>query len=156
MTPKYVTIHCSDTPNGKSCDIEVIRKWHIEERGWKDIGYHIVIQPNGEVQHGRSLVEIGAHVESYNLINGYVNIGICLIGTDKYTPKQFDSLDFTIHALQQSYDILESDIYVHNEFPTAVHQGKTCPGMRSGNLVAWYITKGVNHISKYLLPKGAW
>lgn len=145
--PNKITIHCSATDNGKSCDIEVIRRWH-KAKGWSDVGYHLVIQPDGTVQHGRGLNVIGAHVEGHNT----GNIGICLIGEGKYTKAQFRSLDYYIHGIMQTYDDIKPwNIYTHNEFDTAIKQGKTCPVMRSGMLMYWYTTKDFKALADYLL-----
>jgi hypothetical protein len=52
-------IHCSASTQG---DVAEIRRWHLA-RGWNDIGYHFVIRPDGEVEVGRMLHEIGAHCD---------------------------------------------------------------------------------------------
>ena len=53
----------------------VIRAWHIA-RGWSDIGYHWVIEGDGECVTGRPLEQAGAHVRG---LNGYT-AGVCLTG----------------------------------------------------------------------------
>lgn len=40
LRPRYIFVHCSDSKFG--C-VRLIKKWHIEENGWRDIGYHNVI-----------------------------------------------------------------------------------------------------------------
>jgi hypothetical protein len=35
-------------------------------RGWDDIGYHYIIEPNGDVYEGRYLSKKGSHVEGAN------------------------------------------------------------------------------------------
>lgn len=52
-----------------------IRRWH-RARGWRDIGYHWIVDRDGEVAPGRPETEIGAHAAPAN--NG--SIGICLLG----------------------------------------------------------------------------
>lgn len=135
MVKKVVTIHCSDTPNGKRIDIATIRKWHLE-RGFRDVGYHFVIQPSGELQLGRALNEPGAHVKGHNRIQpgNVINIGICLVGKDKFGLLQLQRLRDTIDGLRMSFDIEPWEIYCHYEFD----QGKTCPNIRSVNLLCWY------------------
>jgi N-acetyl-anhydromuramyl-L-alanine amidase AmpD len=77
-----IILHCADTrPNwmaGRSLAEKVaeIRRWHVEQRGWRDIGYHWVIDRDGAVAPGRPETEVGAHVEGQN--RG--TIGICLLG----------------------------------------------------------------------------
>ena len=77
-----VILHCADTRpdwmNGRPLSEKVaeIRRWHVQQRGWRDIGYHWVIDRDGKVASGRREAEIGAHVEGHN--RG--TIGICLLG----------------------------------------------------------------------------
>ena len=33
-----IVIHCADTPADRDVDMATIKKWHVEERGWSDIG----------------------------------------------------------------------------------------------------------------------
>ena len=77
-----IILHCADTrPDwmaGQSLADKVaeIRRWHVEQRGWRDIGYHRIVDRDGAVASGRRETEIGAHVESHN--RG--TLGICLLG----------------------------------------------------------------------------
>jgi len=146
MKPDKITIHCSDSKNGERVDISEIRKWHLA-RGFADVGYHAVIQPDGELQRGRGLTSLGAHVEGNN--DG--NIGVCLVGKDKFTLAQFSSLRSFIDSLVQIYSIKEFEIYCHYEFDTAIKQGKTCPNMRNANIIAWYCAHDYDALKDYLL-----
>lgn len=94
------------------------------------IGYHVVIDVDGEVHKGRPLNVTGAHVRGHNR----ENIGICLIGTDKFSWAQFDALQYHLHALTQIYDIYPEDFYCHNQFTKL----KTCPGFRINQFLSWY------------------
>jgi len=154
MKPVIITIHCSATKNGETCDIDVIRKWHVEDRGWKDVGYHAIIQPDGEIQNGRPLNEIGAHVKSYNIWdNGInvrgINVGICLIGTDKYSIDQFSALRYYIEGLNQLYGVGPANVYCHYE----LDHKKTCPNIRNVELVAWLITNNYETLKPYLIKE---
>ena len=83
----YLIIHCSDTGNNNNIDASIIHKMHINF-GWEGIGYHKVILRSGKIENGRPEFWIGAHVKGKNKNS----LGICLIGTDKFTNKQFLSL----------------------------------------------------------------
>ena len=63
---KYVVIHCADTPDDRDVDMATIKKWHVDERGWSDIGYHFVIRRNGLVEAGRDIKLSGAHARQVN------------------------------------------------------------------------------------------
>ena len=37
-----IIVHCTATPEGREVDVEEIRKWHVEERGWSDVGLSLI------------------------------------------------------------------------------------------------------------------
>ena len=87
-----LVIHCADTPEDMDIGAETIRKWHTEERGWDDIGYHWVITRSGKLEPGRDLRMQGAHAVA---VNGN-SVGCCLVGRgDNFTDSQF----ITLHNL---------------------------------------------------------
>ena len=51
-TTDTIVIHCADTPDNRDVDMATIKKWHVEGRGWSDIGDHVVIRRNGLVEDG--------------------------------------------------------------------------------------------------------
>jgi len=106
-----------------------IRRWHVVERGWSDIGYHYVIDRDGQVYTGRPIERSGA------LVNREVNlraVGICLIGghgastadpfEKNYTPEQDSSLRELIDRLRAEYPSIKR-VSGHNEYAA-----KACPG----------------------------
>lgn len=50
-----IIVHCSATPEGRDVSMADIRRWHVEERGWSDVGYHFVVTLDGTVHIGRPL-----------------------------------------------------------------------------------------------------
>lgn len=102
-----IILHCAATPNGKAFTAADIDRMH-KARGFKrdsqavrnfnpelkHIGYHYVIEIDGNVSTGRHVEEIGAHVQGSNA----KSIGICIIGTDKFTRAQWESLRNTVIA----------------------------------------------------------
>lgn len=132
-TIKKIIIHCSDSGFG---DAAIIREWHTKERGWKDIGYHLVILNgvrksgnaydaalDGLIEVGRKLDVSGAHCEGHNSDS----IGICCIGVKEFTEKQMDSLYKQIGGLLHAYNLDSTAVFGHYEMDTA--HGKTCPNM---------------------------
>ena len=61
----YIVVHCTATPEGQAKTVEQIRKEHIAQ-GWSDIGYHYVIDLQGNVHLGRDVDISGSHVAGYN------------------------------------------------------------------------------------------
>lgn len=141
---KYLIIHCAATPNGKPFTAADIDSWH-QQRGFKRtmalfpehrpdlkfIGYHLVTRVNGAAEAGRHLLETGAHCQGYNTDG----IGICLIGTDKFSLKQWQTLKIQVEIYQKKFPGLV--VLGHRETsPDSNHNGrvdpqewlKTCPG----------------------------
>jgi len=71
----YIVVHSSASPEGREDTVEDVRRWHLA-RGFKDIGYHFIIERDGICFDGRSLSRAGAHVRGHNAHT----IGICYIG----------------------------------------------------------------------------
>ncbi len=132
--PKRVTIHCSYTKNGESVPLSVIDSWHKKKR-YRKIGYHYLIQPDGTVERGRALNEKGAHVRGDN----DDNVGVCLIGNDKFTREQFISLRSLLETLRITYGIPYWALYCHNQFKSAQKKRKTCPNISINKLLYWWL-----------------
>lgn len=153
--PSAIVVHCSATKNEMIVPASVIDRWH-KKRGWdagevgapflRHIGYHLVIQPTGEVEQGRPLNVQGAHCRGFNRDT----IGICLIGNDRFTRAQFLALQEKIEALRMVFNIPIHEIYTHNDKTNA----KTCPNMRSADLVVWLMTDNDASIRKYYVRDG--
>lgn len=46
--------------------VSEVRRWHTDERGWSDIGYHWIVFPDGHVEPGRPSAIAGAGVAGQN------------------------------------------------------------------------------------------
>jgi N-acetylmuramoyl-L-alanine amidase len=114
-----IVVHCSDSDIPAHDNIETVRRWHVEERGWSDIGYHFFITKDGNVHVGRSEDTVGAHVAGHNRRS----IGICLSGQHLFTDNQFRSLEGLLKHLCEKYKIEKKDILAHHDLQPA----KTCP-----------------------------
>jgi len=142
-----VIIHCSDTrPDwmaGKSADEKMaeIKRWHVEERGWRDVGYALGCDRDGTEAKGRDLDgdgdvfdDIGAHTKGHNRNT----IGLVLFGGhgsaatdqffDHFTPKQDAWLRAKLKELKARYPTIKW-VKGHNEFAN-----KACPGF---NVSEW-------------------
>ena len=143
--PERITVHCAGTANGKKLTIHNVRKWHIDERGWDDVGYHYFIRLNGMIETGRDLGTQGAHVRGDNKNN----VGICLAGTDCYTKEQLHSLRALINQLRETYRIPIWNVFAHNEFT----KKKTCPGFSAKLLVCFLLmSRGYEPMRDHLIP----
>lgn len=115
-----IILHCSDTPAGREVTVDDIRRWHVDERGWSDIGYHYVVYLDGTVHEGRPEAIQGAHCRGHNK----QSIGICYIGggsgEDTRTEEQKDALVDLLLILKTKYP--DAKIYGHRDF-----SNKQCP-----------------------------
>jgi len=98
-----IVIHCSAAPNGSKQTVHDIDAGH-KARGFKrdrqatrnfnpdlpHIGYHFLITTDGVLHTGRGIEEVGAHVKQNN--GNAHSIGICMVGTDKFTLAQWETL----------------------------------------------------------------
>jgi len=122
----YIAVHCSATRPSMNVDASVIRRWHVEQNGWADIGYHYVILRNGVIQAGRHMDVIGAHVEGFNSRA----LGICLAGgindagnaEDNFMPVQKEVLLELLRVCKRYAP--NAVIRGHRDFPAVK---KDCP-----------------------------
>lgn len=129
----YIVVHCSATTASMDIGAEEIRHWH-KKRGWKDIGYHVVIRRDGSVELGRALNVTGAHVYGHN----HNSVGICVVGginddgnaENNFTEAQFDTLRNVIDEMQARYP--GAQLMGHRDFPEVA---KDCP---SFDVREWY------------------
>lgn len=150
-TINQIVIHCSASHNGRSLGngrgksvVEIIDIWH-SNRGFKRsaadrdafnpilsaIGYHWVIDCNGTLETGRNIDEIGAHVAGHNANS----LGICMVGTDAFTTRQWEALHSLVKSLQQKYPTAK--VVGHRDLSPDLNgdgkispneYSKTCPG----------------------------
>ena len=120
-----IIVHCSATREGENFDVAEIRKWHVEGRGWSDIGYHFYIDLYGQIHKGRDIAKIGAHCKGHNRNS----IGICYCGgveADGKTPKdtrnteQKEALLAVLRTLKAMFP--NAVIHSHRDFAN-----KACP-----------------------------
>ena len=62
-------VHCSATREGQDVTVETIRKWHVEGRGWSDIGYHFYIDINGNFRNFKQLLTIFTKKKIFYMIS---------------------------------------------------------------------------------------
>lgn len=98
---RWIILHCAATPEGRDVKVEDVRRWHVEERGWSDIGYHWFIELDGSLEKGRSETLSGAHAKGFN----NASIGVCYAGgTDsngKPKDTRTDDQKITLGCLMQ-------------------------------------------------------
>jgi N-acetyl-anhydromuramyl-L-alanine amidase AmpD len=130
-----IVLHCSASPNGLPVTPATIDAWHqargfhrdpaaaaLFNSGLRSIGYHFVIGTLGQLWTGRSIAEVGAHVAGFNA----ASIGVCMIGTDKFTRAQWTTLR-TLLAGSAAADDFYSPITSLYRIPLASPTRATTP-----------------------------
>lgn len=129
---RFIVVHCSDTPNGRDDRAEDIHRWH-RERGWDGIGYNAVITADGYLEPGRPDYWEGAHVAGHNA----ESLGVCLIGTDRFTDDQLRTLEGWLLAKQADHP--EAEVVGHRDLDSR----KTCPNF---DVSEWWRNRSKKHI----------
>jgi len=121
-----IVYHHFATPDGERRDARSVQRYHIEENGWSDIGYHFVVERyKGAyvIIEARPLIRIGAHTKGYM---NRVAIGVALAGNfDKGYPDigQIILARKLTLTLRARFKIPVPKIRTHSEFSE-----KSCPG----------------------------
>ena len=136
---RFIVIHCADTKSSMDVTVDDLHKWHVEENGWSDIGYHFFIKFDGTLSNCRDSRYQGAHCKAVN----DKSLAICLEGgyggDNNFTPVQLDKLYDLIYSLKLQYP--NAAVVGHNHF-----DDKLCPCF---DVTAWYESKQLN-------KKGFW
>jgi len=113
-----IVIHHSATKEGTP---KGFANYHISERKWPGIGYHIVIDKKGQIFLTNYLNVVSNHVQNANSRS----VGICLVGSfdlEQPTTEQIIALKYAIRYVNDMVGKI-LPIHKHNEF-----FNKLCPG----------------------------
>lgn len=118
----YIIVHHT---GAEERDAEQVRRYHLS-LGWRDIGYHYVIERDGKAVPGRSLDLPGAHCRAGGM--NTKGIGVALIGNLENhppLPEQVTSLCGLLVDLCRRFGIQPDHILGHREVKGAATD---CPG----------------------------
>lgn len=131
-----MAIHHTVTPSTTAPETRLrgIQAFHMDTRGWCDVGYHFLVSMDGTIWEGRELEYIGAHVGGHNTGNAGISFIGChhTSGCNDWEP--FDPPEAPIDAtatlvgrLANLYDITVNPMTVKGHRD---HSGATtsCPG----------------------------
>lgn len=120
----YIAVHCSATP--PTATVSSIQKYWKEKLKWKSPGYHVIVQPNGDVVELLPIDQVSNGVQGYNS----QTINICYIGGIDNNGKPSDT-----RTCEQKVAIMKYLAKWRKMFPKAKIQGhrdfpnvkKACP-----------------------------
>ncbi|XP_030748585.1 peptidoglycan-recognition protein 2-like [Sitophilus oryzae] len=124
----FVLVHHSDTPqciNEVACKTRLhgIQNYHMDQKGWDDIGYNFMIGGDGTIFEGRGWGLTGAHAVKYNSLS----IGICLLGNFQETNPSAAQL----MALESLIECGVKEEKIHGQYRLMGHRqvsATACPG----------------------------
>nr|WP_121182425.1 peptidoglycan-binding domain-containing protein [Nocardiopsis sp. Huas11] len=113
------TVHYSSGPPTQTP--RQIQDFHMDGRGWSDVGYNFLVDHRGRVYEGRGWTTVGAHAAPHNVSH----IGVCFIGGDG------DATDAAKVAIRSLYD--EANRRAGRTLAKTYHGGlsgnsTSCPG----------------------------
>jgi len=131
--------HTAGVANSDRATVKNIQSYHMDTRGWSDIGYHFLVAPNGTIYEGRELQYQGAHVYGHNAGSIGLNFLGCFDSVECHAP-QYPAVasvtDAMIRSMGQLVGVLcahygidmnEQNIKGHRQFAGAQ---TACPGDR--------------------------
>lgn len=142
---KGIAVHC--TGASKSQSVESILRYWKEVLGWKNPGYHRIVEPNGNKHKLLHFDQISNGVAGHN--SGLINI--CYIGgqygDDRTDEQKAGLLDFIFEAIEYINDLegltdeekikaKKNDIIIqgHYQFPNV---NKACPQFDAKKEYEW-------------------
>lgn len=161
-TINTLVIHCSASPNGKAVTAADIDAWHAARgfqrkdhwaKSWQvqfpHLGYHWVVQLDGALINGRYFAEVGAHAAGHNA----TSMGLCLVGTDRFSAAQWEALADKVRKLQSGFPGIA--VVGHRDLSPDINGDgkiepcewlKTCPGFDVARWLADDMTPLPEHV----------
>jgi N-acetylmuramoyl-L-alanine amidase len=118
----YIIVHHT---GAEEKDAAQVRRYHLS-LGWRDVGYHFIIERNGKVVEGRNLETTGAHCNTGGMNSR--GIGVAVLGNLENhppLPPQSSSLLELLRKLTESLGIPPANVLGHREVPGSA---TVCPG----------------------------
>ncbi len=123
-----MAIHHTESPTvdtlSPAARLRQIQSYHMDVKGWCDIGYHYLVSRDGKIWEGRPATQLGSHSGGANT----GNVGIALMGSHDTTPindTQIDSVVTIIRSTASAYGIAidRSVVKGHRQYKST-----SCPG----------------------------
>ena len=134
--PDKVILHCAATDDTEKSKVSVeeVRRWHVEDNGWRDIGYHWYQTRDGIWHPGRPEDQKGAHAGKEGNPN---SLGLAYEGTWLPTTLQIEGFWAIYQDIKNRYGILADRWFGHYQYK----KSKTCPGFSIDLLRAYFKAK---------------
>lgn len=144
--PKWIGIHHSLTTDGDTLSWPAINNYHVNVKGWSDIGYHA----GAEIEKGRIVCLFGrpttvpgAHIRGHN----GDSLGFCFVGNFDVDVPSSELLRVAARRVLapwlHTYGLGLDAIRAHSDYNFA----KTCPGINFDmDLLRGYVWEAYNGV----------
>lgn len=143
---KYLVLHCTATPEGRAISADDIKRWHLQERKWRVVGYHYLIALDGTIVqlHEHNDDDLIDNWEITNGVKGFNSQSIHIVyagGCAKTKPKNvkwYPPKDTRTLAQKKAMEqLVKRLVQEHTSIKVCGHNqlaNKACP---SFNVSAW-------------------
>lgn len=156
-----VVLHCSATDKPDQWGLKPIKELHtaprtqlfywgdypdlIEGKNWSDIGYHAVVNRDGNTELGRPIERQGAGVRNHNSYT----LHICMDGLESFEPEQLMGV---CEQIKEWETILNRRLIIKGHYE--LNSNKSCPNydMNIFRLMYDSYLNGINEIA-YDVPR---
>jgi len=131
MAIHHTVTHATDPAR----QLRGIQRYHMDSRGWCDVGYHFLIGVDGRIYEGRPLELLGSHVGGHNTGNIGISFIGCfgssgcgsLSGSGRPNEASIDAAATLVRRLSDIHgiSITSSNVKGHRDH---TRQGTSCPG----------------------------
>jgi N-acetylmuramoyl-L-alanine amidase len=121
LIPQSITIHHTEGAYTGPQSIKDAQDYHLDTKGWSDIGYHFLIGSDGVIYEGREFGYLGAHSPPPQ-----GRVGVCFVGNfmrERPSQAALGSAQRLIQALIQRAGVRPGQIYGHRD-----QRSTDCPG----------------------------
>ena len=130
--------------------VRAIYQYHAKNKGWGDVGYHYLIDEDGQIYEGKSGGDyvVGGHAYCHNVNT----IGIALLGNfevEKPSQDQMKALQWLLDNLADKYDVnLDENATYHGQTYSSPILGHgdllstSCPG--------WYVRQTLPQVREHV------
>lgn len=132
MKIEKIIVHALDTFPVMDVGLEFVRRVHVTENGWRDVGYHYIIRRDGTIELGRRCEANNNYVPGAHVLGLNQNsLGIAMAGgkarkgghpVANFTFAQYRTLERMYWQLSNEYPDAEWDGHY------AADPSKVCPG----------------------------